>query len=222
MTRNLSRFCMSLLVCLTSSLVAATPPSEVSFPAADGGTVFALLSEGGSHGVVLAHGGVFDKESWAALAGHLQRAGLTVLAIDFRGYGKSGPKKEFVGLENDLLGAVTFLEGAGAKRVSLVGGSMGAAAAMRASVAADPAAIDRLILLAAPPTDVAAELRAKRVLFVVAEGDRFREWVEADFEAAGGDKRLEVLPGDAHAQHIFKTEHGELLTQLIVGFLTEE
>jgi pimeloyl-ACP methyl ester carboxylesterase len=212
-------FLVSLV--LGTGALMGQPPDEVSFPAADGGEVFAHLYRAGSHGVVLAHGGVFNKESWADLAGRLQEAGLTVLAIDFRGYGKSGPP-ERSGFENDLLGALAFLQESGVERTSLVGGSMGGAAAMRAAVAADPEAIDRLILLAPPPTGVAAELRAARILFVVTEGDRFRQSVEGDFEAAVGDKRLEILPGEAHAQHVFKTEQGERLARLILEFLVEE
>jgi hypothetical protein len=99
---------------------------------------------------------------------------------------------------------------------------MGAAAAMGASKAADPTAINRLVLLAPLPTGIAGEMQAAHTLFIVSEGDRFHESVLQDFEAAVGDKRLEILPGDAHAQHIFKTQHSEALTRSIVGFLTEE
>ena len=215
-------FLIPLALAWGASLAAAEAPLEVSFAAADGGTVFAHLYEAGPEGVILAHGGVFDKESWTDLAGRLRRAGLTVLAIDFRGYGKSGPAKGRAGLENDLLGALTYLSKSGLEPLSIVGGSMGAAAAMRAAVAAEPATINRLVLLAPPPTGVAGDLHAQHVLFAVSAGDRFRSSVEHDFELAGEDKRLEVLPGDAHAQHVFATEHGERLARLIVGFLTEE
>ena len=46
----------------------------------------------GERGVVLAHGGRFNEESWAPQARRLSEAGFHVVAIDFRGYGLSrGP-----------------------------------------------------------------------------------------------------------------------------------
>ena len=38
---------------------------------------------------MLAHGAIFNKESWAKQAQLLAKEGFAVLAIDFRGYGKS-------------------------------------------------------------------------------------------------------------------------------------
>jgi Lysophospholipase len=64
---------------------------EVSFKTADGGGIVANLYGKGSHAVVLAHGAVFNKESWHELATTLSAKGYSVLALDFRGYGKSVP-----------------------------------------------------------------------------------------------------------------------------------
>src|SRR5271170_7455093 len=116
---------------------SATAPKTVSFPTEDGGMVFADLYGGGDRGVVLAHGGRFNKESWAPQARQLAAAGFRVLAIDFRGYGKShGPgDKDFdsAPFQLDVLAAVRYLRDAGAKSVSVMGGSFGGAAAGDAS-----------------------------------------------------------------------------------------
>ena len=61
----------------------------VSFPTQDGGHIYANLYGKGERGVVLAHGGRFNKESWDKQARELVQAGFRVLAIDFRGRGKS-------------------------------------------------------------------------------------------------------------------------------------
>lgn len=87
---------VTALVLLFSVLLAAASPAgvafrKVSFDTSDGGKIHANLYGGGSHGVVLAHGAVFDKESWDKQATRLVQAGLRVLAIDFRGYGDSRP-----------------------------------------------------------------------------------------------------------------------------------
>src|ERR1700728_2075953 len=62
---------------------------HVSFPTQDGGVVYADLYGKGERGVVLAHGGRFNKESWEKQARSLEAAGFRVLAIDFRGRGQS-------------------------------------------------------------------------------------------------------------------------------------
>src|SRR5437762_2991375 len=61
----------------------------ISFPTEDGGLIFADVYGEGERAVVLAHGGRFNKESWAKQAQTLAAAGFRVLALDFRGYGKS-------------------------------------------------------------------------------------------------------------------------------------
>src|SRR5512144_673412 len=67
-------------------------PTLVSFATADGGTIYGDLYGKSKRGVVLVHGGRFNKGSWAKQAPALVKAGFRVLAIDLRGYGKStGP-----------------------------------------------------------------------------------------------------------------------------------
>ncbi len=75
-------------------LAGAAGPEHVSFPTEDGGVVHADLYGKGERGVVLAHGGQFNKESWATQAQALAQAGFHVLSIDFRGRGQSkgGPQ----------------------------------------------------------------------------------------------------------------------------------
>ena len=68
---------------------SAAEPKLVSFKSPDGGMICADLYGEGERGVVLAHGGRFNKESWGPQARTLESAGFRVLAIDFRGYGKS-------------------------------------------------------------------------------------------------------------------------------------
>jgi len=58
----------------------------------DGGLVYADVYGKGDQGVVLAHGGRFNKESWEKQARILANAGFRAVAIDLRGYGRShGP-----------------------------------------------------------------------------------------------------------------------------------
>ncbi|HEY1221792.1 MAG: alpha/beta hydrolase [Bryobacteraceae bacterium] len=202
---------------------------RVSFPTEDGGLVYADLYGNGDRGVVLAHGGRFNKESWEKQARTLEAAGFRVLAIDFRGYGQSrGPGQAdplSAPLQWDVLAAVRYLRKAGAKTVSVVGGSMGGAAAADASIESQPGEIDRLVLLAAW-TDGSPEKMKGRKLFIVARDDANDDgprlpWIRANYEKAEGPKKLVVLDGSAHAQFLFSTDQAERVMREILNFLTE-
>ena len=206
----------------------AVAQEHVSFPTEDGGVVYANIYGKGERGVVLAHGGRFNKESWEKQALELTKAGFRVVAIDFRGHGQShGPqsKSGFDGVEYDVLAAVRYLHKTGAKSVSVVGASFGGAAAADASMGAEPGEIDRLVLLAAW-TDRPAEKMKGRKLFIVARDDANDDGlrlpkIRANYEKAVGPKELVILDGSAHAQYLFATDQGERLMREILRFLKE-
>jgi alpha/beta superfamily hydrolase len=203
---------------------------RVSFPTRDGGLVYADIYGQGDHGVLLAHGGRFNKESWAKQAWVLADAGFRVLAIDFRGYGQSrGPgQQDPLGapLHLDVLAAVRYMRKTGARTVSIVGGSMGGGAAADALVQAEPGEIDRLVLLAAWGSSPPEKMKGRK-LFIVSRDDlgsgdvprlpKIRE----QYEKAPEPKQLVILDGSAHAQFIFQTDQGERLMREILKFLSE-
>ena len=194
---------------------------EVSFRATDGGQIYGSLFGKGDHAVVLAHGAIFNKESWDEQSKLLASRGLRVLAIDFRGYGESKPGSKGNALHLDVLAAVQYLHDQGAKRVSVVGGSMGGGAAALASVESKDKEIDRLVLLAHSPIKEPEKLKGNK-LFIVSRGDGIRSSVERQFKAAPEPKKLVQLEGNAHAQHIFRSDKKDELTKQIVDWLTKE
>jgi esterase/lipase len=151
-----------------------------------------LYGEGGTRGVVLAHGGRFNKESWRKQAQVLADHGFIVLAVRFRGdrLNPDGtPSAEGSDADNtaDVLAAVAYLHRMGAKTVSAVGGSLGGDAVGDADAQSAPGNIDRIILA-----------------------------------AAGGDepKKLIILEGSAHAQFLFDTDQGPRVMREIPDFLS--
>lgn len=220
---------MANLSALTVGLLLAASPEQVSFPTSDGGVVFADRYGQGERAVVLAHGGRFDKESWAKQAPELAEAGFRVLAIDFRGKGRSrgGPDTDGSWDEwpLDVVAAVSYLRGSGAKTVSVVGGSLGGWAAAEAAMAAEPGVIDRLVLLAASSVDEPERIPGRK-LFITARGDLDArgvprlEAIRQQFERAPEPKELVVLDGAAHAQFLFDTDQGERLLAEILRFLS--
>jgi pimeloyl-ACP methyl ester carboxylesterase len=116
------------LICFPGGTGAGAPaprtepaPGRLTLPTEDGGTLSADLYGTGERGVVLAHGGRFNKESWEKQARVLEKAGFRVIAFDFRGYGQSkGPGQEDIytaPLHLDVLAAVRHLRASGAKSV---------------------------------------------------------------------------------------------------------
>jgi pimeloyl-ACP methyl ester carboxylesterase len=197
---------------------------RVSFPTEDGGVIYGDLYGKGDRAIVLAHGARFNKESWAKQIPHLEEAGFRVLAIDFRGYGESRAGAQSQGgysdLYLDVLAAVRYLHQAGAKSVSVMGGSMGGGAAEQASEHAKPGEIDRLVLLA-PAWVEHPEKLSGRKLFVTSRGDTRAARIQEEYEKAPEPKKLLLLDGSAHAQFLFETEHGPQLMQEILRFLSE-
>jgi pimeloyl-ACP methyl ester carboxylesterase len=210
-------------------LMGGAGPEHVSFPTQDGGVVHADLYGKGNRGVVLAHGGQFDKESWATQAQALAQAGFRVLAIDFRGRGQSkgGPQAtSHDDVRFDVLAAVRYLRETGADTVSVVGGSFGGWATAQAAVEAKEGEIDRIVLLAAAAIDEPERMKGRK-LFITTRDDfrgggvlRLPE-IRDQYERAPEPKQLVILEGSAHAQHIFKTDQGEPLMREILRFLSE-
>jgi pimeloyl-ACP methyl ester carboxylesterase len=121
---------------------------------------------------------------------------------------------------------VRYLHETGATEVSVVGASFGGWASAGAAKQMDPGSIDRLVLLAAPPTED-PELMQGAKLFIVARDDpsygggkRLVD-IRDQYERATGPKELVVLDGAAHAQFIFETDQGERLMQEILRFLSQ-
>jgi pimeloyl-ACP methyl ester carboxylesterase len=201
-------------------------PTSVTLHAKDGGVIHGDLYGAGPRGVVLAHGGRFNKGSWATQARELAAAGYRVLAIDFRGYGDStGPGQSDVftaPLHLDVLAAVRHLSATGATTVAVIGGSLGGGAAASAAIA-EPGVIDRLILLGATP-DGPPEKLAVRKLYIATRDDASGDGprlprLQAHFAAAPEPKELVLLEGSAHAQFMFQSDQADRVMGEILRFL---
>ena len=205
-----------------------TGQEHVSFRARDGAVIYADVYGTADRGVVLAHGGRFNKESWAKQATVIAAAGFRVVAIDFRGYGKSrGPGQSDIftaPLHLDVLAAARYLRRAGARSISLVGGSLGGGAAADAAIEAGPDEISRVVLLAATPGGQPQKLRGRKLLIIARDdadgaGPRLPR-IRADWDKVPEPKEMIVLEGSAHAQFLFQTDQADRVMREIVRFLS--
>ena len=219
----------AILAAVVLTTVAGRQES-VSFPTQDGGIVYADVYGEGDRGVVLAHGGRFTKESWAAQAPAFATAGFRVVAIDFRGRGQSrgGARSDSGddGVHFDVLAAVRYLRETGARTVSVVVASFGGGAAAKAAVEAAAGEIDRIVLLAHSAIAEPERMQGRK-LFITSRGDTTGSgalrlpMIRDQYERSPGPKELVILDGAAHAQFIFQTDQGARLMREILRFLSE-
>jgi dienelactone hydrolase len=207
---------------------AAERPQAVSFPAEDGASICGLVYGTSPRAVVLVHGGQYRKESWDSQARSLVEAGVSVLAIDLRGFGCStgpGQADPFTApLYRDVLAAVRYLHATGARTVSVVGASMGGWAAADAVALAKAGEISRLVLLGAGAGNQPADKITGPKLLIVSREDRSGDGlrlpgIEESFAKMPEPKRLLVVGGSAHAQAMFGTAEGPRVSREMVRFL---
>jgi len=153
--------------------------------------------------VVLAHGFASDRTGMSILARSLSQAGYAVLTFDFPGHGANrnsfpagfgrgakGSLHEDMRAAVDLLRASPYVDGA---RISVMGHSMGAAAAL--TYAESDPAIDAAVMIAGG-WRLGGPHRPSNALFIYAEGDpeRIREGSARVAAELAGVSRLE--PGE--------------------------
>jgi pimeloyl-ACP methyl ester carboxylesterase len=190
------------------------------FPAIDGTQLDGVLVGSGPAGVVLLHQHPADLCGFWPYAVYLSKRGLQALAIDLRCYGESAcPQADDAKsrVVDDVAGAVAVLRAHGAKRIALVGASLGASTALLAGAALRPpvAAVVSLstgkfdlatILGGSTPLDTgsAAKRLSVPVLFAVARDDPNLpvEQVQALYRVAPAkDKQFVILGGSSTALH---------------------
>ncbi len=209
-----------VLAFLISSVCVADEAEYVHFPTQDGGVVYADYYLKGKPAIVLAHGAIFNRKRWAPLIEALQQQNISVLAIDFRGYGDSKADNLF-DKPKDILAAVAYLKRQVHYPVMVLGASMGGAAAGEAAVKASAGDIQKLILLSPAPFSGIEQLKTD-LLVIASEKEPMIAMIKRLYKQASEPKKLVLLKGRAHAQHIFKTNEKEHLIQTIIDFVHDD
>jgi pimeloyl-ACP methyl ester carboxylesterase len=182
---------------------------EIRFRAADGVELAGAVVGSGPVGAVLIHEYPLDYCGWLPYAGYLARHGVRALPFDLRCFGRSACSGGRGHAVADVAAAMAELRRRGARRIALVGASMGGAIAVVAAARLDPAAVvdlsgERDTAGLTPGIDADAGAAAPGVtapaLFAVARSDRYVP--VADMRGVAGrvrsaTMRLVVLPASA-------------------------
>jgi hypothetical protein len=154
----------------------------IRFATSDGVALSGAVMGSGPVGAVLIHAYPRDYCGWLPYAGYLSRHGVHVLLFDLRCFGRSSCPGRRGHAIADVAAAVAELRRRGARRVALVGASMGGAIAVAAAAQLHPAAVvdlsgERDTTGLTPGIDADAGSAAHGVtapaLFAVARGDRY-------------------------------------------------
>lgn len=176
---------------------------------------------------ILLHGQSWDALGWRDIAPHFVKRGVSVLALNFRGYdGSTGKTGRYIqgkpwSPATDTVAAIRVLQEKGVKEISLVGASMGGSAALAAAMQAD---VESVVALSAPvkavPDEMSALVRGRK-LYVCAIGDTLGAApnVMASFKALKPPKQLLYFGGKEHSRGMFAAPYGREVVEAIVGFV---
>jgi pimeloyl-ACP methyl ester carboxylesterase len=188
--------------------------NELWFRSADGvklvGHRFGGVRPGAKTVVVLAHQSGGSVCEWLTYARRLARLGFFAFPFDFRGNGFSKGRQRPTRYPGDVAAAVRAMRALGARKVVVVGSSMGGIATLIAAANIRPAVVG-VVSLSAPATyqGMDALRTAPRLTVPVLYAAGRDEPVVAGYDFAGSaqklydataseDKRLELVPSDLH------------------------
>lgn len=202
------------------------PSTEVVFALGETPRLSGELRGTGDVGVVLAHMFPADRSSWEEFSAILAQQGYRTLAFDFRGYGHSGGEKDIPEIWRDVLAAAAVLRQKGAKKIVVIGASMGGTAALVAA-AQEPGAVDGVVTLSAPSTFMGLSAPPETLagvtvpkLFVAADGDgTAAQTAQAFYVQSSPPKRVEIVPGTEHGTDLLQGRQSEAVRRLITSFL---
>lgn len=214
---------------------ACVKTNELWFRAADGtrlvGHRFGGKRPGARTAVVLAHMSDGDLCVWAPYARILAKQGAFAFAFDLRGHGFSEGRRNHRRAPADLAAAVRAVRSLGARKVVVMGASLGGIATLIGTPNLKPA-VDGIVSVSAPAA-IAGTLNARPAvariqvptLYVASEADQSPPYdFAADAQAlydgtATSEKRLEIVPGLLHGT--FLVDGSAVVRALLRAFVRD-
>jgi len=219
MTVRLSASVPTLLALFLGAAPAGEPRS-VEMTTADGKRITGVLYGSGETAVVLCHGQMYldGAKSFARQCRELSARGLMCLAISFRGYPAARPP-DLPGLENDVVAGFDLVVSRGAKRVFVLGSSMGGLAALKAAATLGKREeFAGLIVVSAFDTVAIKSVRAPKLLIVAYDDRRIYTKMMAMLFVAPPPKEAVVFARGGHGQRLFEA-HPKHAIEVIHNFI---
>lgn len=216
---------------LLNECVTAAERNSAQWLIAPDGARIAAVTVGparAQRAIVLAHEAEGNLCNWLPFGRGLSRKGYRVLAFDFRGSLSSpSPRRGKTRFDLDVIAAVRHLRRGGARRVAIIGGSLGATAAIVAASRLEPQ--PNAVVAVSPTTSfgplnalAAAPSLRSSALFLVSDGDfDFPAQAREIFKRTrSADKKLVIVAdGRRHGFSLVWDPGGDRNRRTIASFL---
>lgn len=192
------------------------PGKDVAFRASDATRLVAHRYGAGKTFVVLAHQSGGNLCQWYPYAKRLASLGYSALPFDFRGSGESQTPTGAAArrYDRDVSAAVRLARRLGARKLLVVGASMGGWASITAAPAISPP-LAGLVSLSTPP-DYLGDARTSAakltipVLYLASKGEGLSEETQSLYDATPStDKAIRLVSGDAHGVDLLDSMLGK-------------
>jgi dienelactone hydrolase len=197
---------------------------EVKVPAPGEKLPAIVLGSGGSIGVVFANQSASTACGWLPYARNVTSAGVQSLVFDY------GTAQR----EDEVLAAARWLRGHGAKRVVLIGASIGGRAVVTAAARAKPGAVDAVISLSGErilgaQRDIIVDARRLKTpaLWVSSLNDGYTNFAEETRQLYRAAKRharpdrLLVVGGDDHGIDLLTGSQAKRVVPAVTSFIRQ-
>ena len=195
-------------------------PTIVQMTAEDGKKITGWLWGAGDTALILCHGRAYmdGGKSFDRECQYLVTRGVRCLALNHRGYPADAPPDE-KGREHDVMGAFGYLATHGAKRIFVLGSSMGGFAAFGAlpSLRQQPQ-FAGLIVLSAFDRTVLDEATCAKLIICAADDARLYPHMQLMAAKAAAPKTVLVFKTGGHGQQLLKT-HGQEVVDHVWMFI---
>lgn len=178
-----------------------------------------LYGNNSTTAIICSHEHPGSKAQWSDSAPWFAARGFMVLAYDFRGLGESQGQFDASKLDKDVLAAIALAHSRGAKRIILLGSSMGADISLIVAAETQVAGVITLspeYLFGLSNNQIRAISVPK--LFINSVDDGFADDTQHMYQNARPPKALHLYPGNAHGVAIFGTQYGQDLIARIIAF----
>jgi dienelactone hydrolase len=199
-------------------------PGELRFRAADGTRLVGHRFGRSRTVIVLAHENRGSLCDWASYGRRLAKLGFEAFAFDFRNFGQSQTRLYRPGhaQEVDVAAAVELVRRLGARKVFLVGASLGGSAVLTAAASIQPQVAGVVSVSGAADLDRAVDIVPRLhapVLYLAGKYDTaFADDAHRLYDATGSsDKTVEIVPRGEHGTEPVGSSQG--VRRLLEAFI---
>ena len=209
----------------------AVPSHAVSFMTSDHVWLAGLWYGQGQTVIIFSNQTDTTAGNWQPIAQQVAARGYAALSYDYRGRGDSqGTRDLGPSMLTDLRAAVAYARAHGARRVVLVGASIGGAVTANVAAGADVASSLAAVAIISAPSDFASGLSVTPAvmahisapkLLMNSKGDAYASDIQTMYDEALQPKAIQLYPGGDHGLDLLTGVYGPQAMARLLGFIQQ-